>query len=71
MEHEHKRSIRDLYPHHEESELTEIEQTLNQYLRLILRIFERLETETYSQADPLTKNNGTLGCTAPRENSPA
>jgi len=69
MEHAHKHTIRDLYPRHEESELTEIEQTLSQYLRLILRIFERLESERYPQAGPLTKNHGTLGCTPPREDS--
>lgn len=71
MEHQRKLSIRDLYPSLKESELAETEQTLSQYLTLILRIFERLESERYPQPDPLTENNGTLVCTPPRTDSPA
>ncbi len=66
MEHERKLSVDDLYPLLQEPELTEMEQTINQYLALILRIFERLESERYPRPDPLTENNGTLGCTPPR-----
>jgi hypothetical protein len=66
MEHEHKLSVRNLYPLLNDVELTEMEQELNQYLALILRIFERIESERYPQRDPLTENNGTLGCTPPK-----
>ena len=38
-------TIRDLYPHLTEEELKEAEANLERYLELVLRIFERIETE--------------------------
>ena len=53
-------SIRDLYPQLTETELAEAEDNLDRYLALALRIFERIESQTYPQADPLAPNKGTL-----------
>lgn len=69
MENKLKPTIRDIFPELGQHELTEAEQGLNQYLALVLRIFEHQESETYPQADLLTQNNGTLGCTLPKEQS--
>jgi hypothetical protein len=38
-------TISDLYPNLSEDELAEAEQNLDQYLSLVLRIFERMELE--------------------------
>jgi len=38
-------TIRDLYPDFNEKELAEAEENLERYLVLVLRIFERLETQ--------------------------
>jgi hypothetical protein len=38
-------TIRDLYPHLSENELAEAEQILERYLALVLRIFERTDSE--------------------------
>ncbi|HTK33008.1 MAG TPA: hypothetical protein VL335_00465 [Candidatus Paceibacterota bacterium] len=38
-------TIRDLYPHFTDEQLEEAEDTLNRYLELVARIFERLESE--------------------------
>lgn len=38
-------TLRDLYPNLNEEELSEVEDTLEQYLELVLRIFERVEAE--------------------------
>lgn len=52
MEHTQQPTIRDLYPELSETALREAEENMNQYLALVLRIFERQESERYSQADP-------------------
>jgi hypothetical protein len=62
-------TIRDLYPHFTEQELAEAEDNLERYLALVLRIFERMESETNAQADQLTADTGTLVCTPPRSAS--
>src|SRR5437870_4657371 len=56
-------SIHDLYPHLAESELKKAEDNLEQYLVLVLRIFERVESDENSEAAELTPENGTLRCT--------
>jgi hypothetical protein len=38
-------TIRDLYPHFNEEQLAEAEDALDRYLEIVLRIFERLESE--------------------------
>jgi len=62
-------TIRDLYPHLTEKQLAEVEDILERYLTLVLRIFERTETETYPQVGQLTRYTGTLPCTPPRSKS--
>ena len=59
-------TIRDLYPGLTEAEAQEAEIHLEQYLDLVRRIFERLESETQPQAGQLTPNVGTLSCTPPQ-----
>lgn len=62
-------TIRDLYPHLSEKELTEAEDNLDRYLALVLRIFERVESEADPQADLLTPHIGALGCNSPGSQS--
>ena len=38
-------TIRDLYPHLNDEQLAEVEETWDRYLELVLRIFERSESE--------------------------
>jgi len=38
-------TIRDLYPNLTDEQLIEVEETLDRYLELVLRIFEHLESE--------------------------
>ena len=61
-----KTSSRDLYPHLSEKELSEAEDNLDRYLALVLRIFERRESETSPREDKLTRNAGTLGSGTPK-----
>jgi hypothetical protein len=56
-------TIEELFPHLNLDDLKEAEENLDLYLNLVLRIFERVESETNSQAAPLTASNGTLPCT--------
>jgi hypothetical protein len=44
-------TIRDLYPDFTEEQLQEAEANLERYLRVIIRIAERLEAEGYTPAD--------------------
>jgi hypothetical protein len=62
-------TIRDLYPHFTEQELAEAEDNLERYLALLLRIFERVESETNTRASRLTPSAGTLPCTPPAARS--
>jgi hypothetical protein len=61
-------TIRRLYPHLKEQQAREAEDNLEQYLLLVLRIYDRLisDPETYTQFRALTARTGTLGCTPPR-----
>jgi len=55
-------TIRDLYPHLNDEQLAEVEDTLERYLALVLRIFERRETEAESPGDRLTQDTGAVAC---------
>ena len=46
-------TTRDLYPDFSEKELVEAEDNLDRYLALVLRIFERTESQMDPQANPL------------------
>lgn len=59
-------TIRDLYPRLSDQELREAEENFDRYIAIILRIFERLESETHQQPGPLTAPISTLGSTAPQ-----
>jgi len=50
-------TIRDLYPHFTDEQLAEAEDAFDQYLAIVLRIFDRLQ-----QAGQLTANSGELPC---------
>lgn len=56
-------SLRDLFPELAENELQQADQNMEEYLTLVLRVFDR--TEKDSQPDPLTPGTGTLPCTPP------
>lgn len=64
-------TIRELYPNLSEKELAEAEENLDQYLLVILRIFERLERESEDTAENLTNPIGTLPYTPPASASAA
>jgi hypothetical protein len=55
-------TLRDLYPHLNEEQLAEVEDTLERYLALVLRIFERLESQTDSPAGDLTPAMDEIPC---------
>lgn len=55
-------TIRDLYPHLNDNQLAEVEDTLERYLGLVLRIFERLESQTDSPAANLTEDADAIPC---------
>jgi hypothetical protein len=59
-------SMRDVYPDLSEKELAEAEDNLDRYLALVLRIFERTETEMDPQAGRLTDGDGTVGSSSPQ-----
>ena len=48
MEQKPTPTLRDIYPHLNDEQLAEVDDTWERYLALVLRIFERLE----SQKDP-------------------
>ena len=50
-------TIRDLYPHFTDEQLAEAEDAFDQYLGIVLRIFDRLQ-----EAGQLTVNSGELPC---------
>jgi hypothetical protein len=56
-------TLAELFPNLNSDELKEAEENLDQYLALVLRIFERNEFESNPQAAQLTPNEGTLPCT--------
>jgi hypothetical protein len=55
-------TIRDLYPHFTDAQLAEAEDTHDRYLAIVLRIFERLESEACAQGNQLTPATGALPC---------
>jgi hypothetical protein len=57
MEKKSAPTIRDLYPHFTDEQLAEAEDAFDQYLAIVLRIFDRLQ-----QAGQLTANSGELPC---------
>ncbi len=59
-------AINDLYPNLSETELRAAEANLESYLVLVLRIFERMEVESFPQVGTLTASQGTLPCTPPQ-----
>ena len=57
-------SIRDLYPNFTEKELAEAEDNLEQYLLLMLRIYERIraDPESYARFRALTEKIPAVSC---------
>jgi len=55
-------TLRDLYPGLNEAELAQVEDSLEQYLELVLEIFECLETEADAKAGHLTPDTGEVPC---------
>jgi hypothetical protein len=55
-------TLRDLYPHLNDEQLAEVEDTWERYLALVLRIFERLESQSDSSAGHLTQNPDAIPC---------
>ena len=63
-------TIRDLYPHLNDEQLAEVEDTWERYLALVLRIFERLESQTDLPADHLTQKLNELPYSLQGHNEP-
>ncbi len=65
-------TLRDLYPDLNDEQLAEVEDTWERYLALVLRIFERLESQTDSSANHLTQKANELPCNLqePNESKP-
>jgi len=59
-------TIKELFPHLNPNELKEAEGNMGLYLKLVLRIFDRLESDTHPQTDQLISSTGTVGCTPPQ-----
>ena len=55
-------TLRDLYPKLNEKELLEVEDTLDRYLLLVLRIYERIEAEGGEKLAQLTAIVRALRC---------
>lgn len=55
-------TIRDLYPDLNDEELAEVDDTLERYLALVLRIFERLESQTDLPVANLTMCSDEIPC---------
>jgi hypothetical protein len=55
-------TLRDLYPRLNEKELLEAEDTLDRYLLLVLRIYERIEEEGGDNLAQLTSIVHALRC---------
>jgi hypothetical protein len=55
-------TIRDLYPQLNDEQLAEVEDTWERYLALVLRIFERLESQTDGPAVHLTQDSNEIPC---------
>jgi hypothetical protein len=61
-------TIQDLYPHFTEKELHEAEDNLEQYLLLVLRIYERIQgdPESYARFRALTEKIHAVSCKSSR-----
>lgn len=55
-------TLRDLYPDLNEEQLAEVEDSLERYLALVMRIFNRLESESDCALPQLTAANGEIPC---------
>ena len=55
-------TIRDLYPGLTDEQLAEVEDSLERYLALVMRIFERLEAESNAQTVHLTPIPDEIPC---------
>jgi len=67
MENKPAPTIRDLYPDLNEEQLAEVEDSLERYLAVVLRIFERLESQTDLSAPVnLTAPAGEVPCNLPQ-----
>lgn len=55
-------TLRDLYPDLNDGQLAEVEDSLERYLALVLRIYDRLESQTDAPVPHLTPNMGELPC---------
>jgi hypothetical protein len=63
-------TIRDLYPDLSEAQLAEVEDTWERYLALVLRIFNRLESQTDTTAAHLTAIDSEIPCIPQGVNGP-
>jgi hypothetical protein len=63
-------TLRDLYPHFTEQQLAEAEDNLEQYLTLVLRIYERIQAdpESYARFRALTEKIRAVSCKPSRSN---
>jgi hypothetical protein len=61
-------NIKQLYPELDETQLCEAQQNIEQYLLVVLRIYERVSarSEGRTHVGALTTGNGTLPCTPPK-----
>jgi len=57
-------TLRSLYPYLNDEQLAEVEDSLERYLALVLRIFERLESQTDFPAADLTTDTDKIPCDA-------
>ena len=55
-------TIRDLYPGLTDGEFAEVDDTIERYLALVLRIYERLEAQGDLPVVHLTADAGTIPC---------
>ena len=66
----HPLTMKKLYPGLTDAEVVEAENNLDRYVALVLRIFERLETENCPQPGALLSSTGTVrSCTPEPKNS--
>lgn len=54
-------TLKDIYPHLDETQLLEVEDTLDRYLAFVLGIFDQMELEKGLHEGSLTPDVHTLG----------
>jgi hypothetical protein len=66
-----KKTIDQLYPGLNDDQLRQAEDNLEQYLLVVLNIYERIaaDPESYAKFRTLTASIGTLPCTPPRSSA--